>query len=229
MQRLAVVPARAGSKRLPGKNIRILGGKPLVNHTVEVARRCFDLVIVSSDSADILAVIEPAPNVKCLLRPSGLSTDQSKVVATVSFYYDQFDESHYDQIWLCLPTCPLRTSSEVLAGQNLLTKEVDGVISVAEYEFPPSLGLRMDHGLLKEIDPALPLSSGNSRSQDHAGACRPNGAFYGMWWTSFGKHRNFFQGKVRGYLMPRERSVDIDTEWDFAVAEFLLGKVAPQP
>src|ERR1017187_7612698 len=126
MRRLAIVPARGGSKRLPGKNIRTLGGKPLINHTVEIARASFDNVIVSSDAAEILAVVAPTPNVEIHLRPSELSTDESKVIDTVCFYFDRAESEAYDQIWLCLPTCPFRTVSDVLVGQELLTSDIDG-------------------------------------------------------------------------------------------------------
>src|SRR4051812_8256318 len=77
MQRLVIVPARGGSKRLPGKNVRLLAGKALINHTVEIAQACFDCVIVTSDAPDILAAVKTAPNVTTELRPSQLATDGS--------------------------------------------------------------------------------------------------------------------------------------------------------
>lgn len=225
MRRLVIVPARGGSKRLSGKNVRLLGGKPLISHTIEVVRECFEKVIVSSDCEAILSAVEDASNVERSLRPSELSTDTSKVISTVNHYFSQYNEKVYDQIWLCLPTCPLRTFSDVVAGQTALSEEVDGVISITEFDFPPSLALRIDQGLLNETDSSRPFANGNSRSQDHFGAYRPNGAFYGMWWTSFDRLRNFFRGKVRGYVMPRENSVDIDTEFDLAMAEAVLNRI----
>lgn len=222
MRRLAIVPARGGSKRLPGKNIRLLRGKPLINYTVDVVRACFESMIVTSDDVHILAVVEAARNVRKARRPSQLATDHSKVIDTVNYYFDQYGATEFDQIWLCLPTCPLRTDTDLRAGFNLLTDDIDGVVSVTEYEFPPTMALAFDNGLLKSAGGAL--ASGDSRSQDHPRAYRPNGAFYGMWWKSFQRNRNFFRGRVKGYAMPRERSVDVDSEMDFLTADMMLSR-----
>lgn len=222
MKRLAIVPARGGSKRLSGKNTRLLCGKPLINHTVDVARTCFDQVIVSSDSAAILELISPTASVTTNQRPPELATDESKVIDTVNYYFNQYELGVFDQIWLCLPTCPLRTTLDLASGISLLTDEFDGILSVTDYEFPPSLGLTIINGLLTGADSRHPLASGNSRSQDQEKIFRPNGAFYGMWWDSFAKNRNFYRGKVKEYFMPRDRSVDIDTELDFLLAELIM-------
>jgi N-acylneuraminate cytidylyltransferase len=105
----------------------------------------------------------------------------------------------------------------------MLRKNVDGVISITDYEFPPSLGLLEDESRhLIAYDKSDPWRTGNSRSQDHPDVHRPNGAIYGMWSKSFDKYRNFYKGKVVGYHMPRERSVDIDTKFDFLVAESII-------
>jgi CMP-N-acetylneuraminic acid synthetase len=202
--------------------MRPLLGKPLINHTVDVARECFDEVIVSSDTDEILEIVPRAANVLTVSRPQELATDQSKVIDTVIYHFEQSLGDQFDQIWLCLPTCPLRTSDDILEGQNLLSDAVDGVLSLTDYEFPPSLGLVIRDGLVHGFDPTHPLANGNSRSQDHIGTYRPNGAFYGMWWASFHRHRNFYRGKIRGCHMPRERSIDIDTDLDFALAEIVL-------
>jgi CMP-N-acetylneuraminic acid synthetase len=221
-RRLAVVPARGGSKRLPGKNLRPLRGKPLINHTVDVARACFDCVIVTSDSSEILEVVDGGPNVHREHRPPHLATDQSKVIDTVIYYFEEHKENSYDQIWLCLPTCPLRTEADVRDGFEHLTKDIDGVVSVTPYEFPPTMALRIDSGLLTSVSPVHQLADGNSRSQDHPQAYRPNGAFYGMWWSSFGRLRNFYRGNVKPCIMPRQRSVDVDHADDFLLAQAML-------
>ena len=223
MRRLVIVPARGGSKRLPGKNVRLLAGKALINHTVDVARACFDRVIVTSDAPDILASIKDMPHVTTELRPSRLATDESKVIDTVIYYFDQLQAEPYDQIWLCLPTCPLRTEEDIRVGIERLTPDVDGIVSVTEYAFPPTLALRIENGLLGSLFDTHPLAGGNSRSQDHPPAYRPNGAYYGMWWNSFDKLRNFYRGRVKPGVMPRERSIDVDQELDFRFAEILLG------
>jgi CMP-N,N'-diacetyllegionaminic acid synthase len=187
------------------------------------ARVCFDRVIVSSDAPDILAAVQTAPNVITDLRPSQLATDYSKVIETVIFYFHRLKAQAYDQIWLCLPTCPLRMEEDLRAGIELLTPDLDGVVSVTEYEFPPTFALRIENGLLGSLFGSHLLAAGNSRSQDQPSAYRPNGAFYGMWWASFCRYQNFYRGNVKAALMPRERSIDVDDELDLRLAEMMLG------
>jgi len=221
VKRLAIVPGRSGSKRLPNKNIRNLAGIPLICHTVNLVRTLFDQVIVSSDTKELLSVVHTGGSVITDERPEALATDTSKVIDTVCHYFDRFG-GNFDQIWLCLPTCPLRAVSDIESGFQRLDETVDGVVSVTEYEFPPALAMLEKDGLLIGKDSNHPLAAGNSRSQDQEVALRPNGAFYGMWCTSFDRYRNFFRGRVRPCYMPRERSVDIDTNIDFRLAELLL-------
>lgn len=222
IRRLAIVPARGGSKRLVGKNLRLLEGRALISHTVETVRACFDRVIVTSDSPTILGSVGDYPNVVLELRPDHLAKDTSKVVDTVTHHFNRNEGCGFDQIWLCLPTCPLRSVEDVLGGQEELSRNIDGVVSVTDFEFPPSLGLVVRDGALEGLDPTHPLARGDSRSQDQPSVFRPNGAFYGMWWDSFREYRNFYRGRIRGCHMPRDRSVDIDNEIDLLLAESLL-------
>lgn len=117
----------------------------------------------------------------------------------------------------------IKNKKNVEEAQNLLTKDLDSVISITDFEFPPTLGLiKDDNNIITENNPQMPFANNNTRSQDHNIIYRPNGALYGSWWKSFGKNKNFFKGKVKGYYMPRERSVDIDNEIDLKWAQFLL-------
>ncbi len=223
MKRLAIVPARGGSKRLPKKNLKLFGGAPLICRTVGVAKNAFDKVIVSSDDSEILGVVEETGSVERDLRPASLATDSSKVIDTVCHYYDREQNQGFDQIWLLLPTCPLRSETDLQQGLQQLNPQVDGIVSVTEFEFPPSLALAVDEqGFLSGYGERNPFAEGDSRSQDHKPAIRPNGAFYGMWWEAFGKHRNFFRGSIIAMMMPRLRSLDIDTEEDFQLAEIVV-------
>ena len=229
IKRLCIIPARGGSKRLLGKNVKTLGDKPLIYHTIDTALGLFDKVIVSSDSENILQVVQNgysnytyANNTELEIskRPDELATDTSKVIDTVVYYQEQNKE--YDQVWLFLPTCPLRTKKDVLLAQKLLSNNIDSVVSITDYDFPPSLGLlRGAKGNLIAYDESDPWRTGNSRSQDHPVVHRPNGAIYGSWRISFQKNKNFYKGKVLGVHMDRDRSVDIDTDIDFKLAELI--------
>ena len=230
MKTLAIIPARGGSKRFPSKNIAILDGKPLVYHTIDAVLGLFDKVIFTSDSDNILQVVknqygnysnENKTEFEINKRPDELATDTSKVIDTVAYYQKQ--NPNYEQVWLFLPTCPLRTKNDVISAMKLLTKDVDSVISITEYEFPPSLGLvKGAGGYITSYDYTDPWGNGNTRSQDHPTIFRPNGAVYGMWKESFEKYQNYYKGKVKSYFMPRSRSADIDTPTDFEIAKALI-------
>lgn len=221
MRAVAIVPARTGSKRLPGKNTRLLQGKPLVAHTLDTVIRHFDLVIFSSDDREILDSYPDKPNLVKIIRPPHLATDTSKVIDTVVYHAQELTQS-FQQIWLCLPTCPLRVEEDVRNAQKGLTSEFDGVVTITDYDFPPALALVEQAGVLAGAFEGFPLAEGNSRSQDQEQFWRPNGALYGMWMDSFRRHKNFFRGRVRGIPMPKCRSIDVDTELDFQIAESLI-------
>lgn len=227
MKRLVIVPARGGSKRLPGKNTHELDGKPLIFHTLDTMAGQFEKIVFTSDDITMVHMVREEygdQDVQAHIRPDRLATDESKVIDTVMYYADLDENDDFDQIWLCLPTCPLRVREDIANAQGLLDIDTDSVISVTDYEFPPSLGLLEGAGgFLVGYDYRHPFAAGNSRSQDQARVLRPNGAIYGSWRSSLKEHRNFYRGKVKGSYMPRERSVDIDTRIDFMLAEAIIG------
>jgi CMP-N-acetylneuraminic acid synthetase len=232
MKTLCIIPARGGSKRLRGKNVKVLGDKPLIFHTIDAVLGLFDKVIVTSDDDNILQVIrdsyknytyENKTELEISKRPDELATDTSKVIDTVVHYQEQNED--FEQIFLCLPTCPLRTKKDIIEVKSMLGQHEDSVISITDYGFPPSLGLlKGAQGNLIAYDESDPWRNGNSRSQDHPVVYRPNGAIYGSWRESFKMYKNFYEGVVRGYYMPIERSIDIDTEFEFDMAELMLKK-----
>jgi N-acylneuraminate cytidylyltransferase len=225
MKMLAVVPARGGSKRLPGKNITPFMGKPLILHTIDAVLAAASKVIVTSDSDEILQVVkENYKNNRIILhkRDSKLASDTSTVLDTIVHLVKEEKES-FDYIGLFLPTAPLRDSEDVsLAFKKLVTSAADGIISTTDYEFPPTLGLVVDpDGLLHCSDSSLPFITGNTRSQDHNSVIRPNGAIYIKRWAAFSRDKNFFKGRVINYHMSREKSADIDTKLDLEVAKIM--------
>ena len=142
MKKICIIPARGGSKRLPGKNIKPLNGKPLVFYTIDevIKSKVFDKIIFTSDDDDILKVVSNnySPTVlEVIKRPLELATDTSKVIDTVMYFLD--DE--YDQTWLTLPTSPMKISEDFVKSSELLKEDDDSVLSYTEMEFPPTLGL----------------------------------------------------------------------------------------
>ena len=226
MKRLCIIPARGGSKRLPRKNIKLLCGKPLVFYTIDAVlkSKIFDKVIFTSDDDEILNTVSTnytLPILETIKRPKKLASDTSKVIDTVVYFADV----NYDQTWLTLPTSPLKTSKDFISSSHLLENKVDSVISYTEMEFPPTLGLTVGYAKrLFDYDSTLPWQNGNSRSQDHPTVYRPNGAIYGSWTNKLLNNKNYYKGIVKGHFMPRNRSIDIDTQFEFDLAEFLMNK-----
>ena len=224
MKKLLIIPARGGSKRLPKKNIRLLNGKPLMFYTIDAAiqSNIFDKIIFTSDCNKTIKLVNDnysSQNLNTHQRPDFLANDKSKVIDTVI----ELAEESFDQTWLSLPTSPLKIKDDFINSNLLLEDNVDSVISYTEMEFPPSLGIKIDEkGIMTDYDKSNPWQKGNSRSQDHPIVYRPNGAIYGMWTNKLIKSKNFYVGVTKGYYMPRNRSVDIDTKFDFDFAEFLL-------
>jgi len=230
MKRLAIVPARGGSKRLPRKNLLPLGGKPLVQHTLDAVRRseAFSTVLFSSDDDELIAVAEAVPGVTCERRDPELAGDAVKVIDLVKRIADRPESAGYDQIGLFLPTCPFRTATHIREGLGLLTRDDYAVVSVCEMGDPVQLSLTLDPET-RVIDPEAllrpsPLVTGQTRSQDFQRFLRVNGGFYVAWLEPFRERDNFFQGRVKGYEMSRLHSVDVDEAIDLELANLLLEK-----
>lgn len=228
MKNLAIVPARGGSKRLPGKNKTLLGDKPLVKHTLDavIDSGKFDTVILSSDDDDILAIGEAMDGITCERRADALSGDKVKVIDLIKQIADRPGyEEEYQIISLYLPTCPFRTAQHISEGFEMLNKEDFGVVSVCEMGDPIQLSLTIDDNGIMNPDAIMnpsPLKTGNTRSQDFQTFYRVNGGFYIAWLKKFKQKDNFFQGQVKAYVMPRLNSVDVDNMIDLEWAQYLL-------
>lgn len=219
---VAVIPARGGSKRLPGKNLRPLGGRPLIAHTIEavLASGCFETVYLSSDSEELLAVAEQFKGVVPHKRKSEFATDKATVLEAMLALQEEIPR--HDIFSYLLPTCPFRSPEDIRSALSLLTEGDDSVITVTPYSEPPQLSI------ILEEDRAIPvfdnLTAGNTNSRYFRSYVRPNGALFASWWDRIRENRNFFRGRVKAHLMPRERSYDIDDELDFEFAELVYAK-----
>ena len=226
MKKLCIIPARGGSKRLPKKNIKLLNGKPLIFYTLDavIKSKVFDKIIFTSDDDEILNKVKnnyTMNSLEVIKRPNSLATDTSKVIDTVL----HFINDDYEQTWLTLPTSPLKTEKDFIKADQLLSEKDDSVLSYTEMEFPPTLGLVVkSNNIIEDYDETQPWQNGNSRSQDHPTIYRPNGALYGGWTKKLKENKNYYVGKTKGYFMPRNRSIDIDTQFEFDLAEFMLKK-----
>lgn len=220
---LAVIPARGGSKRLPGKNIKLLSGKPLIAWTIEAAvnSKRVDRVVVSTDAEDIAAVARAfGAEVPCM-RPADLSGDHASTDSAIFHALGSVGEV-FDIVVILQPTSPLRTAEDI---DNALTRLTDtgakGVVSVCECEHPPlwSNTLPDDNAMGDFLRPSVL----GKRSQDLPQYYRLNGCFYAFDVEAYSLRKGtFYSDDVKAYIMPSERSVDIDTQIDFCFAEALL-------
>ena len=223
-QNIAIIPARGGSKRLPGKNIKLLGGKPLISYSIEAALKAKSIsaVLVSSDSEKILNIASSYNEVIIHQRENNLATDTATALELVENIFLNLNDK-YSYLTLMLPTCPFRNSQHLDEGFSLLKESDDGVVSVTSYEFPISLNVPVNKNYI-ELSKNSPLITGNTRSQNHEPSYRPNGGFYISKWSSFDKYRNFWKGDVKYYLMNRIHSIDIDDQIDLDIANMILNE-----
>ena len=230
MKRVAIIPARGGSKRLPNKNKLLLGGIPLIDHTIHAVASsgCFEKIIFSSDDDQLLEIASKNKVLSLEKRESSLATDKVKVIDLVKQIVHRKEYDDFDQIGLFLPTCPFRNATHIKEGIELLNREDFSVVSICEMNDPLQLSLTINSET-KVINPESvlspsPLVTGNTRSQDFSNFYRVNGGFYISWLDKFRLKQNFFQGQVKGYLMSRLQSIDIDHDYDLDYANMLLEK-----
>lgn len=220
---LCLIPARGGSKRLPRKNVLPLAGKPLLSYTIAAAREsgCFDEIVVSSDDDEILALASQA-SVTADRRPSELAGDKVRFVEVLEEFLLRESNPRYDHIAVLLPTCPFRTADDLRASFALYRASGGFVIGVAEYEFPPQFALHLGadgHSLAMQRPEVYHTST---QSQSVPKSYHPNGAIYLGSTARFLAEKTFFAPPLHAYVMPPERSLDIDYPHQFAMAESLI-------
>lgn len=227
MSILAIIPARGGSKRVPRKNIRPVAGKPLMAWTIEVALACpsLDRVIVSTDDSEFAEIACKYGAEVPFLRPDDLAQDDTSDLPVYQHALSWLEERESYRpdivVWL-RPTAPLRIVQDVeCAIEILIETKADWVRSVCSVEHHPYWTMKLDRNRL------IPLLNGIDfikyyRRQLLPPAYRLNGAVDVAWWGTLMDKQLLYTGDVRGYVMPVERSVDLDTELDFELAELLL-------
>jgi N-acylneuraminate cytidylyltransferase len=226
MKPLVIIPARGGSKRLVGKNIKPLNGKPLIHYTIDAARDVFEdsLICVSTDDESIKKVAEQTGLKVPFLRPSTLAIDTSdsrSVLIHAYNFYKKYKSYVADTIVLLQPTSPLRDGNHINECLKLYNDDVDQVLSVKETDSNPYFLLfeEDEDGYLKKI-----LSGDFTRKQDCPVVYEINGAIYVINVNSFLDNETYTFKRTKKYVMDKESSIDIDDEFDFKMAEFFLGR-----
>jgi len=218
---VAVVPARGGSKGIPRKNMTMLAGRPLIDHTLYAAKTVnfFDDIIVSTDDVEI-ADFSRYAGCSVHQRPSYLATDSSRVVDSILdiALSRQLDASTL--IMVLQPTSPFRTAQHIREAVNLFqNQDSTAVISVVECEHHPLKTVRIEN---QRIVPTSDHRLLETSRQDLPRIFRPNGAIYlASIATTFGV-RSLIPPKAHALEMSREDSIDIDSESDVVLAELRL-------
>lgn len=218
---LFVIPARGGSKGLPGKNIKELCGKPLIAYSIDVAREFVDdiHICVSTDSEEIKQVVESYGLSVPFLRPDYLATDTATtndvLVHAVNFFKEKGFE--YKKLVLLQPTSPLRTSQDVQGAMELYSDDIDMVVSVMKSHAPAVLCSENEDGFVELV--YNKNAAGRQLLQD---MYEFNGAVYVINIQALlDKGLAKFTKRVK-YVMSKEHSVDIDDIYDFYQVETII-------
>lgn len=224
---LAVIPARGGSKGLPRKNVLPLGGKPLIGWSIDAARgsRHIDRVVISTEDAEIAAA---AWSLGCetVARPANLATDDARIEPALIHALDSINGS-YEILVLLQPTSPLRAAIDIDGCLAALDRSgAPSCITVSEPAKSPYWTFRMAEG--DRLVPLLGHEIGHRR-QELPAAYAVNGAVYAARSDWLRRTGRFIVDETIGYVMPRERAIDIDTALDMVIAEACLNYMRKEP
>jgi CMP-N-acetylneuraminic acid synthetase len=220
-ERVAIIPARAGSKGVPGKNKRMVAGKPLVAYSFEaaLAARRIDRVILTTDDPDV-AALGRAAGITVVERPAEIAADASPVIDAVVHALDATGVADPAAIVLLQPTSPLRTGADIDAALALFEASGLPVCSVVRVEDAhPARMYRIDRGRLVPQMPDL----ATARRQDLPPLYLRNGAIYIVGPAQLAR-REIICDPMAPYEMPAERSANVDAEIDLVMLEALLGQ-----
>lgn len=226
MSTVAFIFARGGSKGLPGKNVKPLGGTPLIGHSVLMAKRISQIkkVYVSTDSEEIASVAKKF-GAEIIRRPAELATDTaSEWLAwqhAIQYVRDQGEDF---QTFISLPTtAPLRSEEDVTNCLNALTSTTDVVVTVTPASRSPYFNM-----LVRDADGfshKVIEGSGFVRRQDAPEVFDMTTVAYVSRPEYIMGHGSIFEGRMRSVVIPKERAIDVDDPWDFMMAEAIYEKV----
>lgn len=220
---LGIIPARHGSKGIPGKNIRLLAGRPLLEYTIRAARASgvVDRLILSTDSQEIAAVGSRLGVEVPFLRPSTLAQDDTPMAPVVEHAVESLEQTGWSPeiVVLLQPTAPLRRPQHIVDGVSLLRATLcDSVVSVVEVprHLAPDYVMKIVGGRLL---PFLPEGARIARRQDARPAYARDGTIYAVWRDVVLKTHSLYGADCRPLLLSGNESMTLDTLEDWAAAE----------
>ena len=222
MKTLCIIPARGGSKRLPGKNIRTINGKPLIAYSIEAAKqsRNIDRVIVTTDYDDI-AEVSREYGAEVIRRPDDLAQDDTPSMPVFRQVHETLVSEGYeaDAYVILQPTSPLRTKEDIDRAIKIFEEtKCYSVIGVCPNPHPVEWLYSIKDGKMVQH-----AKNNTVRSQDAEKLYLPNGAMYVIWPKALMSGVMITEDS-RPYIMSQERSIDIDTLIDFKTAEIFMGE-----
>ena len=228
LRALGIIPARGGSKRLPGKNVRLLGGKPLVAWAIEAARgaRGLSSLVVSSDDRAVLDIARRYDPRLALPRPAEISADQSPAIDYVRHALKELEgqgQGPFDAIVIVQPSSPFTLSADIDATLDLLAASgADSAVSVMQLDHATH-PMKMKTLRGDRLLPFLEEERGRMAAHELPEIYVRNCSVYATRRASI-ERGQILGDDCRGYVMPRERSLDINEELDLLFAEFLLSR-----
>ncbi len=222
---LGVIPARGGSKRVPNKNIRKVGGKPLIAYTIQQAEKAesLDHFAVSTEDEEIRAVAKQQGANVPFERPEELATDTATSDEVVFHALKWFRSAGWSFEYVCLlpVTTPFRSVDDIdSALQHLRKSDAESIVSVCGYDVPPFWSVDIVDGKIEPYFEQNPWKE--TQSQKYPDLLRPNGVLFAARVSRFMETKSFYTENTAGYEMPRKRSLDIDEPFDLELARALM-------
>ena len=222
--KVAIIPARGGSKRIPRKNVKVFCGKPMIVWSIEAALEsgCFDRVIVSTDDEDIASTARLIGAETPFIRPSEISDDHTGTLPVIAhaIRWLNNNQASVDLACCLYATAPFVRSEDLRHGQNVIQQnDLDYAFSVTSYAFPIQRAIRITRN--RGIEMFQPENF-NTRSQDLEEAWHDAGQFYWGRADAWLEERPIFGPQSEPVILPRHRVQDIDTEEDWTRAEWLF-------
>ncbi|WP_409176030.1 cytidylyltransferase domain-containing protein [Brevibacillus fortis] len=218
---LAMIPARGGSKGIPRKNIREVGGKPLLGWSIEEAKKSvyIDRLIVSTDDEEIADVARQLGGEVPFLRPKELAMDDTPGIAPVLHALEVLPK--YDYVVLLQPTSPLRQVIDIDGCiEKCLKEQANSCVSITVVEKTPYWMYHLSDNDV--LEPVIKIEERFLRRQDTPPVFSLNGAVYIADTNWLQKTQSFLEPETVGYVMPKERSIDIDNQMDIVIFEAVL-------
>ena len=227
---LAIIPARKGSKGITNKNTKVFCGKPLISWTIEVLLKSKHIssIFVSTDDLKVKKICEKYNIEIPFLRPTYLATDSSLAIDVYKHTIKKINQIYKKKVetfLVALPTSPLREVRDINNSIKLFNNlKAESLISCREINFPIEWSLKINKNKkIKKVFNILDQNINNNR-QFTDKTYIPNGSIYIFKHRSLLKNNSYYSKNTIAYLMPKERSVDIDTLEDFKYAEYLYKK-----